>query len=261
MQNLFGAGSLWGTPLTDATGAAIAVPTPVQFGLSQEISVDLSFDAKLLYGQNQFPVAVGRGKGKVSGKVKNAQVNGAMWNSIFFGQTLSSGITGVVQDSIGIAIPTTPYTITAGATADTSHILIPSSGTWSADLGVRDSNGIEMTRVLSAPSAGQYTVAAGVYLFAAADTGKTVFINYEYTASSTAAKKSTVVNMPMGYAPTFRADILMPYNGKSLVFTFYSCLASKLSVATKLDDFVVPEIDFDCFANAAGQVFTWAVSE
>lgn len=261
MQNIFGAGSLWGTPLADATGAAIAVPTPVQFGLSQEISIDMSFDTKLLYGQNQFPVAVGRGKGKVTGKVKNAQVNGAMWNSIFFGQTLSSGITGIVQDTTGIAIPSTPFTITAGATSDATHIKIPNTGTWFADLGVRNANGVEMTRVASGPTTGQYSVAAGVYTFATADVGTIVFINYEYTATSTVAKQSTVNNLPMGYAPSFRTDILMPYSGKMAVFTFYSCLASKLSLATKLDDFVIPEIDFDCFADPTGRVFTWALSE
>jgi hypothetical protein len=261
MQNIFGAGSLWGTPLADATGAAIAVPSPVQFGLSQEISIDMSFDSKLLYGQNQFPVAVGRGKGKVSGKIKNAQVNGALWNSIFFGQTLNSNAIGIVQDTTGIAIPATPFTITAGTTSDATHIKIPNTGTWSADLGVRNANGVELTRVASGPMTGQYTVAAGVYVFAAADVGTTVFINYEYTYTSAVAKQSTVNNLPMGYAPSFRADILMPYAGKSAVFTFYSCLASKLSLATKLDDFVIPEIDFDCFADATGRVFTWSLSE
>ena len=61
-QNVFGAGVLWATPTTDAYGNTIANPTPVQFGIAQEVSVDVSFDTKMLYGQNQFPVAVGRGK-------------------------------------------------------------------------------------------------------------------------------------------------------------------------------------------------------
>jgi hypothetical protein len=34
----------------------------------------------------------------------------------------------------------------------------------------------------------------------------------------------------------------------------YNCVAAKLSFGTKLEDFVVPEFDFQCFANAAGQV-------
>jgi hypothetical protein len=252
MQNIFGSGVLIGTPLTDYTGAAIANPTPVQFGVAQEISLDISFDTKMLYGQNQFPVAVGRGKGKISGKVKAAQVNGALFNSIMFGQGLTSGIVADVYDVVGAAIPSTPYQITP---------TVPSSGTWTFDLGVRDSNGVPMTRVASAPTTGQYSVAAGVYTFAAADTTKVVYINFQYTATSTTAKKSTLVNPLMGYAPSFRADLYLPYNGKTLIVTANNCVANKLSLATKLDDFVIPEYNFDAFADAAGNVLTYALSE
>lgn len=261
MQNIFGAGTLWGTPLADATGAAIAVPSPVQFGLSQEIGVDISYDNKLLYGQNQFPARVGRGKGKISGTIKNAQVNGALWNSIFFGQTLNNGIVSIRQDSVGIAVPGTPYTITAGASDSATTIKIPDTGTWVTDLGVRTAGGLPMTRVASSPAAGQYSVTAGAYLFAAADVGKKVFIDFGYTATSTTATKSSVANLPMGYAPSFRTDILLPYDGKYVTYTFYACLASKLTIATKLDDFVIPEIAFDCFADDQGRIFDYSMSE
>jgi hypothetical protein len=252
MQNVFGSGVLIGTPLTDYTGAVIANPTPVQFGVAQEIGLDVSFDTKMLYGQNQFPVAVGRGKGKITGKVKAAQVNGALFNSIMFGQGLTSGIIADVYDVVGAAIPGTPYQITP---------TVPSSGTWTFDLGVRDSNGVPMTRVASGPTTGQYSVAAGVYTFAAADTTKVVYINFQYTATSTTAKKSTLVNPLMGYAPSFRADLYLPYNGKTLIVTANNCVANKLSLATKLDDFVIPEYNFDAFADAAGNVLTYALSE
>lgn len=251
-QYSFGAGVMWGTPTADAFGNAIANPSPVQFGVLQEISLDVSFDTKMLYGQNQFPVAVGRGKGKVSGKAKFAQLNGAILNSLFFGQTLTSGITADVYDITGTAIPTTPFTITPTP---------PSSGTWSRDLGVRDSNGLPMTRVASAPATGQYSVAAGVYTFAAADTGKIVFISYQYTATSTTAKKSSVVNVPMGYAPTFGCDLYEPFQGKALTIYLPNCIGSKLQFATKLDDFNVPEFDFEAFADAAGNVMTYGLSE
>lgn len=251
-QYVFGTGSLWGTPTQDATGAAIANPTPVLFGTLQEVSLDTSFDTKMLYGNLQFPVAVGRGKGKISAKAKLAQFNGALINSLFFGQTLTAGIVADVYDVTGSVIPTTPFQITP---------TVPSSGTWSQDLGVRDANGITFTRVASGPTTGQYSVASGVYTFATADTGKTVFISFQYTATSTSAQKSTVTNLPMGYAPTFRADLSIPYNGKSLIVTLPQCLSNKLSFATKLDDFLVPEFDFDAFANAAGQVMTYALSD
>lgn len=260
-QYLFGSGFMYGIPTADATGAAIANPTPVQFGVLQDVSVDFEFDNKLLHGQSQFPVAVGRGKGKVGGKAKFAQVNGTAYNSLFFGGSLSNGIVAAVNEVIGKAIPTTPFTLTAGATNNATTFQIPNSGTWSRDLGVRDANGMPMTRVASAPTTGQYTVAAGVYVFASADVGNTVFINYEYTASSTAAKSMSLVNQPMGYAPTFMAVLSQPYQGKNLHIRLAQCVSKKLSFAAKNDDFVIPELDFDCFADNAGNVATIGTSE
>lgn len=254
MQFGFGSGVFWGTPLTDANGTAIPanVATPIQLGVMQDLSIDISFDTKMLYGQNQFPVAVGRGKGKMSGKAKLAQFSGAMINSLIFGQTVAAGILSDVYDATGAAVPATPFTITP---------TVPSSGTWTADLGVKNSNGVPLTRVASGPTTGQYSVTAGAYLFAAADTGNTVFISYQYTAASTTAKKSTVLNLPMGYAPTFKADIFVPYQGKSLVLTIPQCIASKFGIGTKQDDFLIPEFDFDGFADGAGNALYWAVSE
>lgn len=253
MQYSFGSGNLWGIPLTDASGTSITNPTPVKFGALQECSVELSFDVKELFGQNQFPLAIGRGKGKVTCKSKFAQIYGAAYNSLFFGQTLASGtLTSDYVDTTGAAIPSTPYTITPTP---------PNSGTWSMDLGVLDSNGVPMTRVASAPAAGQYSVAAGVYTFAAADTTKTVFINYQYTATVAGAKKIDVMNMPLGYIPTFKAELFAPYSGKTLCLTLMSCVGTKLSFPTKLDDFMIPEFDFSAMADSAGKVMTLNFSE
>jgi hypothetical protein len=250
---LFGSGLLWGTPLSDAAGSAIANPTPLIFGTLQDTEIDIKFELKQLHGQNQFAVAVGRGKGSISGKAKMADIRAGFLETIVFGSSGSAGLVSAVYDTVGAAIPTTPFTITP---------TVPSSGTWAADLGVIDaSTGRAMTRVASAPTAGQYSVSAGVYTFAAADTGKTVYINYRYTATSTVARKMNVTNLPMGYAPTFRADFYGPYQGKSAVFTLNSCISEGLKIAAKNDDFSVPEMGFQAFADAAGVIGTLAVSE
>jgi hypothetical protein len=252
MQNIFGAGALWATPTVDAYGNAVTNPTPVLFGVCQEIAVDVSFDTKMLYGYGQFPVAIARGKGKVSGKVKFGQINGAAFN-VLFGQTITASILGDYLDNTGTLIPGTPFSITP---------TVPGTGTWTADLGVRDTSGVTYTRVASAPATGQYTVTAGVYLFATADTGKTVLINFQYTATSTVAKKSVISNLNMGTAPTFRTDILMPFNGKMGVFSLNNCVANKMPLQTKLDDFTIAELDFDAFADPnTGVILTYALSE
>lgn len=252
MQYAFGTGVLWGTPQTDAFGAAISNPTPVKLGALQSVNLDVQFNSKALYGSNQFPLAVARGTGKVTGKANFAQLNGQVLNSLFFGQTLNNGILTDYNDLTGTAIPGTPYQITP---------TIPGSGTWAADLGVIDANGVPMTRVASAPATGQYSVAAGVYTFAAADTTKTVFICFQYTATSTTAKKQTVNNLALGYSPSFSADLIVPYAGKVLTLHLYNCISHKLTFGTKLEDFVVPDFEWDCFSDGANRIMDWSTSE
>ncbi|MFG7180670.1 hypothetical protein ACGYQ5_14175 [Burkholderia pseudomallei] len=253
MQTLFGAGAMWGTPLTDSQGNAISNPTPVRFGVAQEISLDIDFSTKELYGTLQFPVAVGRGTAKISGNIKNAQINGRAWASLFFGQSMSTGIFSDYLDTLGESIPaSSPYTITP---------TVPNSGTWAADLGVLDANGNPMQVVAASPAAGQYTVAAGVYTFAAADTGKKVFINYQYTGTSTSAPDLNITSQPLGYTPTFALDIYLPYYGNSVTAHLYNVVASKLAIQTKLDDFVIPQMDYTAFADAQNRVMQIGTSQ
>ncbi len=255
MQVVFGAGVLYGTQLTDAFGNAIAVPTPVKFGVLQECSLDISFDTKMLYGNQQFPIAVGRGKGKVSAKAKAAQVIGSLMNSVLFGQTLTPLLQNMVAVDEGPSlIPTTPFTVT-----------VTNSATWSNDLGVFNAaTGLPLTRIASAgtPIAGQYKVTAGVYTFSSADnvSAISVKINYGYTLA-TGGNKSTVANLLMGYAPTFQCDLTLPFQGKNLVVRLNNCITSKFSFATKLDDFIVPEFDFEAFADASGNIMTYSLTE
>lgn len=73
----------------------------------------------------------------------------------------------------GATIPATPgpYTVT-----------VAHSAAFSSDVKVMD--GVtQMTKVASAPAAGQYSVAAGVYTFNAADQGKAITITYKYLIS------------------------------------------------------------------------------
>ena len=256
MQAVFGAGLLWGTQTHDAYGNVIANPTPIMFGTLQEVSIDISFDTKELYGsQGQFPIFVGRGKGKIDGKAKMGTIKGAVFGQLFFGQGSSNGLVSVNYDTVGTVIPSSPNQIT---------VIAPNSGVFQTDLGViNKANGIPLVLVGTVPLSGQYEVnpATGQYTFASADAGNVVLINYSYTAIVSGAVKNTVINVPMGYAPTFSCELYTPYGGKSLVLTLNQCIASKLSLGTKLDDFMIPEFDFSAFADASGNVLTWSTSE
>ncbi len=109
----------------------------------------------------------------------------------------------------------------------------------------------------SAPAAGQYSVAGGVYTFAAADQGKMLLINYTYALAG-AGQHFTVTNQLLGTTPTFQAQFYTTFQGNAVNVRFNNCTSSKLGFGTKLEDFVMPEFDFSVFADAAGTVATWS---
>lgn len=241
LQVEFGTGTLFGIP---ASG------TPVPFGVTQDISVDISFTTKELYGQNQFPVAIGRGEAKIQCKAKTAQFSSLAFNGLFTNTTPTVGGT-VVALSESHVIPGTPFQVTVAP---------PGGGTFVEDLGVINSaTGQFLQKVASGPTTGQYSESATVYTFASADTGNTVLISYEYTVA-TGVYATTVTNQPMGSATTFIAVLSNTYNGNVFTLKLYACLSSKLSFDFKNTDFAVPEMDFEAFANAANQVYQLTIT-
>ncbi len=242
----FGSGKLVAVPTNLADGSAIANPTPVILGTMQEVSVDLSVDIKTLYGSKRYPIAVGQGKGKVEIKSKYAEINAAIMGSLFLGKTAVAGIKAAVFD-FATAVPGSgPYTIVVAP---------PSSGTFVADMGVVDvATGVQLTRVASAPAAGQYTVSAGTYTFAAADSGKGVLLSYEYSATSTTGQIFNLTNDTMGYTPSFAILLQNSYDGKNMVMKFNRAVSDQLSVPLKSDDFAIYDFNASGFADAAGNV-------
>lgn len=58
-------------------------------------------------------------------------------------------------------------------------------GAWAQDDGVKNATtGVALTKITGTPATGQYSVAAGVYTFAAADTGVAVQLSYSYVPST-----------------------------------------------------------------------------
>src|ERR1700744_4204547 len=115
----FGSGVLLG-PRPDVANA-----TPVNFGLVQEVQLDLQFTAKELYGQFQFPVAIARGQGKATGKAKMAQISGLAFNNLFFGSALTGGQLATAFGETGTVPGSAAFTIT-----------VANSAAWQDDYGV-----------------------------------------------------------------------------------------------------------------------------
>lgn len=247
---LFGSGTLVAKPVS---GNMAANPTPMVVGILQDCNVEISREIKELYGQNQMPVAIAPAKHKFTAKAKFAAIFGKQWTDLVFGQTTSAAY-NAANLGFPVAIPATPFQVT---------IAPPNAGTFVEDQGVVDNaTGNPMTKVASGPVTMQYSVneATGVYTFAAADTTKTVLISYIYTVSA-GGVKMTFVNQIMGFGPIFEANLIVQYNNQAAVLRIFNCVASKISLPTKNDDFVIPDFEFAAFANAAGNVFELSTTQ
>lgn len=245
MQNAFGSGALWGVD----TGSN---PTPVRFGVLQECGVDFTANSKPLFGQNQLPVTVARGAMSVKGKATVGQFVGRMIGKLFFGVDATTGSS--------IAIDNESQTTSSG---NTPTLTVTNTTTFTTDLGVLyAATGIPFVRVSSSPIVGQYSVntTSGVYTFNASDASTAVKVSYAYTAAAT-GQTLTITNTPMGQANTFKTVLSMPYASNKANITLNACVSSKLTFDTKLEDFTMPQFDFDAFTDSSDTLGTISIAE
>lgn len=225
----------------------IANGTPINIGRANEFQLDQQFSKKELYGQSQFPLFIARGSAKFTAKAKSALVSGIALNAAFFGMTMASGQQATALSESG--------TVASGAYTVANH------ATFVSDLGVvYAATGLPLTYVPSSPSAGQYTQSGGAYGFNSADNGKAIFVTYTYTIAGS-GQQLALSNPTLGFTPTFQLWYYTSTNSVPLNIQLYSCVADKLSFATKLEDFMLPELSFSCFANPAGNVGLYSFGE
>ncbi|WP_026606961.1 hypothetical protein [Methylocapsa acidiphila] len=240
----FGSGVLLGTRNDILNG------TPINFGSVQEVTIEETATIKELYGQYQRPIAAARGTIKTTGKAKLARISGLAFANLFYGVNPVAGQVATSFAEVGAVGSTSPYTNT-----------VANSGSFVGDEGVvYAATGLPLVKVASTPSVGQYSVVSGVYTFSSGDAGKTVFTSYLYTVGNSGTKVS-VANQLLGTTPTFQAVFYTSYQGQAISLQLNNCTSTKLSFQTKLEDFVMPEFDFSCFADAAGNVMTWSFGE
>jgi hypothetical protein len=248
----FGAGVMFATPKIDVNGSTVSNPSPVQFGVLQNITPDETFEFKELYGANQFPVAIGRGKGKLMLKAQLANISAELFNTVLYGLTATSSYEKIYADQTGQAIPTGSTSSDVTPTSPTSIVV--------ADLGVQSAiNGVPYTRIGTGgtgPTGGQYQYNnAGVWTFAAfADGGKTPLISYVYSLTAGDAKLITVTNKQMGTAPVFSVDLNTQFQGGSLYVRFPNVTGTKLSAGYKNDDFSIYDLEMQCSQDASGNI-------
>jgi hypothetical protein len=245
----FGSGIMFGFPSGAQTGTNI---TPVEIGVIQNAKVDITADIKALFGLYSFPIDTAVGKRQIKGSAAFAQYEGTAWNNLMFGSagSVAAGAAQIASYREAGTIPITPFTVTV---AQSAHFV--------QDGGVRFSaTGQPLQAVASGPTTGQYTVSAGVYTFAAADTGKAVVITYTYS-STTNNQTFTITNTAMGSGPTIGLYLYLPYQSTSFAsldrgIYMPNVRIGNFSLATKLDDYTEENTSFECFANPiTGVVF------
>lgn len=244
MQYTFGSGVLYGRSLTNTPA------TPVRFGALQNVSLDFAFTTKELYGQYQFPLALGRGTGKITGKAAFAQFNAQAFNDLFFG--LSNPATGSVVTAVAEA-----QTVTAN-TVNVTH-----NTTFLQDMGVvKADDSTVYTRVSNTPVGQEYSCneTTGAYTFNSSQNNTAVNVSYTYADASN-GKKITLTNQLLGNAPQFTAVLTETFNSKKLTVVLNACMSNKLTLATKLEDFAVPDFDFSAFADASNAIGSISLDE
>ena len=241
-QLSFGSGNVFAVPVSGLTDQ-----TPVQFGTLQDVSFDFSFTMKDLMGQYQFPVATARSAGKITGKAKYANFSARSFNLVFGATVTNAGQNNVSATEAGAVPASTTYTVTAA-----------NSATFVTDLGVLyASTGRAFAKVASAPAAGQYSVSAGVYTFAAADASAAVLLNYTYTTMT--GNKIAISNQLAGVQPTVKLVLNEGYNSQFTEIELNSVIFSKLALGFKNEDWTVPELDFSVFADAANNIGSFSL--
>ena len=245
MEFGFGSGILTGLR-TDNTGTN----TPIRFGALQSVSVEFSGDTKELFATQQYPIDAARGKTKITGKAKVAEIKGVMYNDLFFGQTLGTGqLKYAYNESSTLGTGAATYTVAN------------SGSTPLADQGVFFvSNGNQLTAVSSAPGASQYifTPATGVYTFSTHSASLGMWFNYTYTVAT--GYTITLANPLMGNTPTFQVTLFQQFKGNQIVLVLNQAISNRLSFPTTIDDYTMQDLDFSAYANSANLVGSWGTA-
>lgn len=240
-EQIFSAGRFFG--INNVTN-----PTPARAYVPQDMSIDFKQATKELYGEKKFPVAIAAGEVSITGKVTMGADQPRLLNDLLVN---GSSATGQIleADKEAWTIPSTPYQVT-----------VTNSATWTTDLGVTKTDGTVYTRVASAPATGQYSVAAGIYTFAAADTTFNMLISYLYTASGT-GEKVTITNQAMGPAGAFTAVMCFLYGSGQNVLTLNNAIATDHGVASKIGDFAKPTFGFMAATDSTDTLGTWSFAQ
>lgn len=236
-----------------------ATPTPVYFGVAQDLMIDHERKLVELRGQFAYPVDVAGGEASVKGSIKFARLSASVANDLILGGTL----TQAAGRQVSVVVNGLPETAVFSATVTVAH-----AATFAEDLGVfYHATGKQLLHVASAPALGQYSVVetTGVYSFNASEVAGTVF-DFFYEYSVTTNPQIVLQNPLMGASPAYELHIQQYYvnNGGVLTSIHYKLNAvrsSKLTTPFKNGAYTIGDLAFTAFADQSGQVLTYTFGE
>jgi hypothetical protein len=246
-QKVFGAGRFYGVPTASS-------PTPTDFQVAQNMSLDFKRDVKKLFGYNQLPVDVAAGMLSVTGKVELGTINSRLINDLLLGGTVSTGQTAWI------------YRESQTSSTATGQATVTNSAGWSLDLGVINrGTGVPLTRVAStAPgSTGTYYVSsttAGVYQLSLTES-TAILLSISYLYSTSAGQTATMSNQAMGKTGNFQAVMELNWGTEKGAIQLYNCMATDFSLATKLDDYARPGFGFEAACDATDSLGIMSFAE
>lgn len=211
----------------------------IAFGALQDVSLEINAKTEALRGQYQFPLEQARSEMDVTAKAKFGYISGAIYASLYFGATPSTGTVKMAYNEAA-SIPATPGPYT---------VVVANGANYEDDYGVTyASSGDPLQWVASAPAQGEYSVdkTTGTYTFAAADEGVGVQITYTYK-SATAGSTIVVPNNLQGVQPQFGLLLQRSYNGEGERILLPNCIAGKLTLPTTMGKFAISELDISAF--------------
>lgn len=254
----FGSGVLFGIP---TAGNLATNPTPLQFGILQEVSLEIKGDLKKLYGMYQSAIATARGKIDVTAKGKLASLDLMLYSQLYFGQPTSVGVMRpAFNEPQAAASSVTPNNAAVGGDAialTDMGVIIASGGGFTP--------GLQMTAVPSGtPTTGEYKFVAPTvgspgtpasYVFAAADVsaGLNVLLSYRWN-DATHGTTLHVTNQLMGFAPQIQALLYNDFRGAMFGCLLYNAVLGSISIPTKQEDFWVSDFDLDASCDVSGNL-------
>lgn len=246
--------AVFGPGIAIVTRTDVSPSLAINIGYAQSFSIDFSATEKDLHGQYQYPLVSARGTIKCTGKLTAAVISGLAWNEAFFGQSFAAGgFAWNIQE---------PHAVPGSASG--YALAVSNAANFDVDLGATYAgSGLPLQRSSgTASGTGYYLEASGSYSFSSYNSGQNILVTY--TNATTVGQNLAVANKLIGTTPTFQLDYYTNLNqptAKPFAVRLFACVGSKLALAAKLEDYLMPEIDFGFYANAAGNVFEMVFPE